>query len=229
MELTLDSIKNIHLYQRKNGYRYSVDALLLENFVRLKNVRNCIDLGAGSGIISLLLAVRYSKSMITAVELQSTLADVARRNIILNKLDEQIKLVQADIGKLNNIVPVGKADLVVSNPPYRRLRTGRLSSNEDERSIARHEIFLTLKSLVRCASLLLENGGSFCMVHDPGRLPEILNELCLARLEPKRLRMVHAKPQAEAKMFLLESIKAGRPGLKIEPPLFLHKYGNPIC
>lgn len=225
MELTLDTINNIRLYQRKKGYRYSVDALLLENFVCLKNVRHCIDLGAGSGIISLLLATRYSSAKITAVELQSALADVARKNITLNGLDEQIKLVQADIGKLGRALLAGKADLVVSNPPYRRIRSGRLN-NEDERSIARHEILLTFKNLARAASRLLENNGSFCIVHNPDRLPEILNELSLARMEPKRLRMVHSKPQIEAKMFLLESVKAGRPGLKVEPPLFLSEQSH---
>jgi len=228
LELTLEKIKNINLYQRKKGYRYSVDALLLENFIHLKNVNNCIDLGTGSGIISLLLAVRYKKAGITAVELQSTLVNLARQNITLNQLNNRIKLVQADIGKLSRIVPAGKADLVVSNPPYRRLRSGRLN-NEDERTIARHEVLLTLKSLVSCASRLLKNGGSFCMVHHPERLSEIFNELCLARLEPKRLKVVYSKADTEAKMVLLESIKAGRPGLKIEPPLFLQKHSSSNC
>jgi tRNA1Val (adenine37-N6)-methyltransferase len=220
METTLDSILDIKVYQHREGYRFSMDAVLLYSFVNLKRVQRIVDLGAGSGVVGLLLAKKYSDASVTLVELQSGLFNLAKKNIRTNKLAHRVQALKADIRKL----PEGLegADLVVSNPPFRKPGTGRLSPG-DERAVARHELKLTLKELAAAASGLLRHGGRFSIIYHPERLTELMDELRAVRLEPKRLRFVHGKVKSEAKIVLLEAVKGARRGLKVERPLFVYK------
>lgn len=221
---TLDSIRDVLVYQHKNGYRFSLDALLLFSFVSLKKVSRICDLGAGSGIIGLLLARRYPHALVTLVELQEGLYLLAERNIALNGLQGRVTAVKGDIADIPTnplLAPHGAFDLVISNPPFRRPGTGLLSRG-DERSIARHEIRLSIRTLITSASLLLRHHGRFCMIHLPERLPEIIKEMTGTGLEPKRLRLVHSTASSEAKMVLLEGVKGGRPGLSVEKPLCVY-------
>lgn len=218
--LTLDTIKGIRLYQSRNGYRFSMDAVLLASFVDLKRVGTIIDLGAGSGIVGLLLAKRYTGARVTLLELQESLFKLAERNISLNGLEERVDAVRCDIRDL----PEGLAgfDLALSNPPFRKPLSGRLNV-EREKAVARHEMEISLRELLRAASGCLKSKGRFCMIYHPLRLHELTDELARAGLEPKRLRFVHGKVSLEAKMLLLEAVKHGRPGLKVEPPLFVYR------
>lgn len=216
--ITLDSIKSVRIYQRKSGYKFSMDAVWLDDFVRAENVVQCVDLGTGSGIIALLLASRCPGMSITAVEIQPGLAGLARSNAALNGYDERISVIEADIRQHAGFLPAASADLVVSNPPYKKPGTGR-PNPDDERLIARHEVHLSFKELCAAASRLLKYGGSFCVVHLAERLAELLAELRAARLEPKRARFVHPAADRAAKTVLIEAVKGGRPGLVIEPPL----------
>jgi len=221
MEVTLDSIRDIRLYQPKQGYRFSVDSLLLFSFVRLREVIKIADLGAGSGVIGLLLAKKYPKSSVTLIELQSELYELAKRNILLNNLQERVIALMADIREISNLKNK-RFDLVVSNPPFRKPLTG-LMSGEMQRAIARHEITLRLEDLIKASSSLLKYHGRLCLIHLPERLSELIETCRVNGLEPKRLRFVHSKPSVEAKMLLLEAVKQGRAGLKIEPPFFIYK------
>lgn len=221
---TLDSIRDVQVYQHRKGYRFSLDALLLFSFVSLRKVSRICDLGAGSGIIGLLLARRYPQATATLVELQESLALLAGRNIALNGLQERMSVVRGDIADIpsdSRIVPHNAFDLVVSNPPFRRPGTG-LMSQGDERAIARHEVRLPIGALIRSAALLLRHHGRFCMIHLPERLPEIIRTTAGFDIEPKRLRMVHSTISSEAKMALLEAVKGGRPGLTVEKPLCVY-------
>ncbi len=220
METTLDSILDIKVYQHREGYRFSMDAVVLYSFVNLKRVGRIVDLGAGSGVVGLLLAKKYSDASVTLVELQEGLLKLAKKNIRTNKLANRVQAVKADIRKL----PEGLegSDLAVSNPPFRKPGTGRLSPG-DERAVARHELKLTLKELVAAASGLLRHGGRFSIIYHPARLAELMDELRAVRLEPKRLRFVHGNVKSEAKIVLLEAVRGARRGLKVEKPLFVYK------
>lgn len=222
METTLDWIRDLKLYQHKDGYRFSVDALLLYAFVNMKHVNHAVDLGTGSGIIGLLLAKKYPKSTVLLVELQKTLARLAEKNISLNGLQEQVSLLNADIKDLRSLLGPHCCDLVVSNPPFRKPTTGRLSTGE-EKAIARHELKIKLPELAAAASYLLKGKGRFFMIFHPDRLLEVLDALRLHHLEPKRLRFVHNDLTAVSKIFMLEAVKDGKPGLKLDKPLFLYE------
>lgn len=221
---TLDSIKDITILQKKKGYRFSADAILLFSFVQIPRCRLIADLGAGSGIISILLAKEYPESKVMAVELQKGLSGLARKNVVLNNLENRIEVVTEDIRKLPGSphLPHSKGfDLVVSNPPFRKPRTG-LISPEEERAIARHEIFITMEELLKAGSLLLKTKGRFNLIYHPSRLVELFSRMKAYNLEPKRLRFIHSREGTEAKMFLIEGVKEGRGGLKVEKPLYIY-------
>jgi tRNA1Val (adenine37-N6)-methyltransferase len=225
MDVTLDSIRDIRLYQSKKGYRFSVDALLLFDFVNLKKVERIGDLGAGSGIVGILLAKKYSHAKATLFEIQESLAALAEKNITLNNLEERVKVMKTDLRRIkplpSSIAP-HPFDLLVSNPPFRRLKSGRLSE-EEEKAVARHEIKLRLNELVDAATYLLREKGRFCMIYHPSRLSELMDMFKKRGLEPKRLRFVHSHVSSEAKMVLLEATKGGRSGLKVDKPLYIYK------
>ncbi len=219
---TLDSIKDIKLFQAKNGYRFSVDALLLENFISAKRLAKGIELGTGSGVISILLSKRLQCSRIVAVEIQKALADRAKRNINLNNLNESIEVLSKDIKELRKTFSTNEFDFVFSNPPFRKPRTGKMSLYE-ERAVARHEIEITLPELLSTASYLLKHSGKFYMIYHPFRLSELISLLRESRLEPKRMRFVHSREGEEAKMVLVEAVKGSGTWLKISPPLYLYE------
>ncbi|MBM4141008.1 MAG: methyltransferase, partial [Nitrospira sp.] len=150
MDVTLDTIRNIKIYQSRTGYRFSVDALLLYDFVNLQKVNGIADLGSGSGIVGILLAKKYPDAEVALFEVQNNLAMLAEKNIVLNSLEDRVKVIKADIREIKNVgaSPIALSfDLVVSNPPFRILKSGRIST-EEERAIARHEIKLKLHELV---------------------------------------------------------------------------------
>ena len=220
-ETTLDGIRDIKVYQNKQGYRFSIDALLLSSFVNVKHAENIADLGTGSGIIGLLLARKYTGAKVLLVELQKSLYALAQRNIVLNNLEERVAVLLADIKDMKETAQPRSYDLVVSNPPFRKPTTGRLSLGE-EKAVARHELRLEFADLAEAASHLLKARGRFSMIFHPERLLEVIDILRRNRLEPKRTRFVHNDPKAGSKIVLIEAVKEGRPGLKVESPLFIY-------
>jgi tRNA1Val (adenine37-N6)-methyltransferase len=218
---TLDTIKGVKLFQSKKGYRFSMDAVLLENFIKAGQSARGIELGTGSGIISILLAKRLKKARITGIEIQKPLAEKARRNVNLNDLEEKIEILEADILSLRKLFPPNKFDFVFSNPPFRKTRTG-LISDDDERAAARHEINIKLPDLIDTAAYLLKNAGRFYLIYHPFRLIELITLLKSKRLEPKRMRFVHSRRDEEAKMVLIEAAKNSGAWLKIEPPIYVY-------
>ncbi len=226
MDTTLDSIRDIRLYQSRTGYRFSVDSLLLYDFVNLRKVSSIADLGAGSGIVGILLARKYPDANITLFELQESLVRLAERNVLLNKLEDRIKVVKTDITELatpnSSLRAPNFYDLAVSNPPFRRLKSG-LMNIDKEKAIARHEIKLRLHELINAASYLLKAKGRFCMIYHPCRLSYLMYTLKKRYLEPKRLRFVHSTISSEAKMILMEAVKGGKEGLKVDKPLYIYE------
>lgn len=229
MDITLDTIRDIKIYQNKKGYRFSVDALLLYSFVNLKHASAIADMGAGSGVIGLLLARKYQKSKVLLIELQDNLAKLAKKNILINNLEERVMVINTDIVQLKSqslgIVTPNSFDLVVSNPPFRRQKTGMISPI-DEKAIARHEIKINLPDLINASQNILRSKGRFCIIYHPSRLIELIDALRKKKLEPKRLQFVHSDQNTEAKMVLVEAVKEGRAELKTEKPLFIYKTPN---
>lgn len=222
--ITLDSIRDIKIYQTKSGYRFSVDALLLYSFADVKTARKIADLGAGSGIVGILLAKKYHNADITLIEIQKSLAALAEKNIGLNSLEDRVKTVTADIREIKKcrspLITPHSFDIAVSNPPFRKEMSGRLNPGE-EKAIARHEIKLKLPELVKAADYLLKPKGKFFFIHLPERLAEIIETLS-GKMEVKRLRLVHSDKNSEAKMVLVEAMKNSRKGMKVEKPLYIY-------
>lgn len=221
-DVTLDSIRDIKICQSKEGYRFSVDSLLLYDFVNLRKVSSIADLGAGSGIVGILLAKKYPDARVALFEIQESLVRLAQNNLALNRLGDRIEVVGCDL----RLLPAsdfsgGKYDLVVSNPPFRVTKSGRISIAE-EKAIARHEIKLRLRELIDAASFLLRAKGRLCMIYHPNRLSELIHILSEKDCEPKRLRFVHSNGSSVAKMVLVEAVKGGRPGLRVERPFYIY-------
>jgi tRNA1Val (adenine37-N6)-methyltransferase len=216
---TIDSFLNgkLRIIQSRQGYRFSVDALLLAEFVLIKDEDFVIDLGAGSGIISLFLAVKRKVGFIVGIELQKELASQAQRNVALNELERKIAIIQGDL----RYIPLtrGFADVVVCNPPYRQQRSGRINPDESK-AIARHEIAASLDAILAAAKGVLKRGGRLTLIYPANRLTEIFTKMRMRGLEPKRLQIIFPDSASYAKLALIEGRLQGRSGLKILPPIF---------
>jgi tRNA1Val (adenine37-N6)-methyltransferase len=221
METTRDGIRDVELFQSRKGYRFSVDSLLLEDFISLKDRSRVVELGAGSGIISILLAKRLKNTNIVAVELQRSLAGYAEENVRLNLLDDRVEIVRDDIRNLRKIFPAHTFDCVLSNPPFRKIKSGRLNI-DSERAVARHEVKISLIDIVRTASYMLKDRGKFYLIYHPFRMIELTGLLHKTRLEPKRVRFVHPRKGEEAKMVLIEAVKGSGSWLTVEHPFYIH-------
>lgn len=224
MEITLDYIRDVKIYQSKSGYRFSVDALLLYSFVKSLLAEKIADLGSGSGIIGLLLAKKYPNADVFLFELQDSLSALAEKNIVLNSLEKRVRLIRSDVREIRAGfygADAGAFDMVVANPPFRKERSGFVNPSE-EKAIARHEITMKLPELVDAAHYLLKSKGKLFLVHHPARLSELVGTLREKRMEIKRLRFVHSAVSTEAKMVMVEAISGGRAGSKVEKPLIIY-------
>jgi tRNA1Val (adenine37-N6)-methyltransferase len=224
---TLDTLFDgqLRILQTRNGYRFSLDAVLLAHFASNKATENVADLGAGSGVIPLILAYRNPLTSVLGVEVQEGLAYRARRNVQLNNLDQRIRIIQGDVRAINRIVAAESFDGVVCNPPYRKPTSGRVSPNAEKR-IARHEIMGALQHFLEAGRYLLRANGRMSLVYPAARCIDLLQAMRGAGLEPKRLRMVYSCTRAEASLILAEGVKGGRSGAKIMPPLFVYERGK---
>ncbi len=223
MAETLDSlpIGGLEFYQARDGYRFSLDPVLLARFVRIKNRARVVDLGAGCGVLSLLLAKIGSPASVIGVERQVVMAERAMRNVSHNALEATVRILAGDIREIRTLLPCGQFDLVVSNPPFRQPDCGRVAPG-DERAAARHELFGGLDAFVRAASWLLNNGGAFAVIHLAERLAELLSLMQQERLQPKRIRMVHPHADEAARLVLVEGVKSAGSGLLVEAPLIIY-------
>lgn len=211
----------IRIIQKSRGYRFSTDAVILARFASVSPADRVIDLGTGSGIIPLILARATGVAMIVGIEIQDNLADIARRNVALNNLDTAITIVREDITKLPSLYPPASFDCVISNPPFRKLDTGRVNS-ELQKSIARHEIALSLEQLLMAAFYLLKDHGRLFLIYPAFRAVDLFCEMRLRRIEPKTAQWVHGRIDMPAKMVLVEGVKEGGAELLVKEPLFLY-------
>ncbi|MBI2893219.1 MAG: methyltransferase [Deltaproteobacteria bacterium] len=206
------------MHQPPGGYRYSVDSLLLVDFAATRRARLCLDLGTGSGVVAVELVRRGACERAVGIEAQAELARCARKNA--DELAGRLEIVEGDLRRIRAHVKPGSFDLVVANPPYHALATGR-PSPRPERAAARHEERSTLADFVGAARYALGRGGRLCLVLSAMRLPDLPAVLRSRGLEPKRLRLVHPRSDRPAKLVLCEARAAKPGGVIIEPPLFL--------
>ena len=212
----------VQIIQKKSGYRFSIDSLILFDFIRVSDQVNIFDLGTGCGILALLLAKTCPLSRITALELSSELLDLARRNILLNTFQEQIKLLRGDLCQLPRFLKQGAFNVVVSNPPYRPLQSGRINPNP-QKAMARHEIRLTLTNLLQAVAHALKPKGKWFVIYPAWRLVSLLTQSRAHKLEPKKIRLVHSFPHKPAEWVLMEAVYQGREELAILPPLIVYQ------
>lgn len=212
----------LKILQKKKGYRFSIDAAILAYHIHLKDTETAVDLGTGCGIIPIILAHRIASARIYGIEIQEDLAELASRNVKLNRMDDRITVVHADIKDLRSHLEPGAADVVFSNPPYRKVVSGRVSP-EPERAVARHEIKASLSDVVSVAEKLLRHSGRLVVIYPAERAADLIVKMRASRLEPKRLRLVHSRLHSEAELIVAEGLKHGRPGLKVASPLILCK------
>ena len=216
---------------QRNGYKiiqdpcrfcFGMDAVLLSGFARAKEGDRVIDLGTGTGIIPILMEAKTSAAHLTGLEIQEESADMARRSVALNGLEDKIDIVTGDIRQAVELFGKSKMDVVTSNPPYMIGQHG-LKNPHSEKAIARHEVLCTLEDVISAAAGLLKPGGNFYMVHRPFRLAEIMTCLNKYRLEPKRMRLVYPFIDKEPNMVLIEANRGGRSRLTVEKPLIVYK------
>lgn len=211
-----------HIIQNPGKFCFGMDAVLLTGFAKVKNDARVIDLGTGTGIIPILLEAKTGASHLTGLEIQPESADMAGRSVKLNGLENKIDIITGDIKEAERTFKSASFDMVTSNPPYMADSHG-LKNPDDAMAIARHEVKCTLDDVIRAASYLLVPGGSFCMVHRPFRLVEIMETLVKYRLEPKRMQLVYPYADAEPNMVLLQCIKGANRRLEVEKPLIVYE------
>jgi len=220
---TVDQILkgSITILQKEKGYRFSVDAVLLAHFIQLRRDDRIIDIGTGSGIISLILASRFSSIKVVGLEIQKDLADMARRSIEMNGLDETVEIRHGDARDVTDMFAAQSFDVAVFNPPYRKLASGRVNPDM-QRAIARHEITGSIGDFLAAACYLLKDKGRIYAIYPAKRMAELFSRMKDSAIEPKRARMVHTDISSRAKFVLMEGNKRGGEELHVMPPLYIY-------
>ena len=210
------------IIQKKKGFCFGMDAVLLSGFAQVKEGEVAVDLGTGTGIIPILLEAKTNGKHFTGLEIQEEVAEMAGRSVRLNQLEDRVDIVRGDIKEASRLFGKASFDVVTSNPPYMNDNHG-LKNPDQPKAFARHEVFCTLDDVCREASLLLKSGGRFYMVHRPHRLVEIITALKTYKLEPKRMKLVHPFADKEANMVLIEAVRGGKSMMKVEAPIIVYK------
>jgi tRNA1Val (adenine37-N6)-methyltransferase len=207
----------LKLIQSKDGYRFSIDAVLLSEFVTIKQGDVILDLGTGCGVILLLLLMTKSIGYTLGLEIQKELASQAERNASLNGFEDRMGIILGDIKH----PPIAKrsVDVVICNPPYRRVKSGRINP-DPRKAVARHELMASIDDILDTSAHVLKGKGRVAIVYPAVRFIDIVARLRHFNLEPKKMRIIYPDPGSEASLVLIEACMGARPGIKIEPPVF---------
>jgi tRNA1Val (adenine37-N6)-methyltransferase len=224
---TVDGILGgqLRIIQKEKGYRFSLDALLLAHFVRLKEGEDVLDMGAGSGIISLILARQWGRweyGKIVGVEIQEELVEMARRSVKMNDLEDKVTIRRGDIRKIESLFAPQSFDAAIFNPPYRRQGSGRINPDY-QKAVARHEIKGSLNDFLRAAGYVLKESGRAYTIYPAVRMVELLFQMRTTHLEPKRLRLVHSNRFSRGEFILVEGIKGAGEELEVLSPLVIYE------
>ena len=212
---------NRKIYQNTDFFSFSLDSVMLANFVtvRLRD-KEILDLGTGNGVIPLILSLRTDKK-IEGVEIQEKLYSLASKSVSYNHLDNQISIVCSDMKDYVSKNTIERFDVVICNPPYFKVNDKNYFNDSSEKTIARHEVKISLEEVVMVASKVLKNNGTFAMVHRTERLLEIFDLFRKYHIEPKRIRFVYEFVHKPSTLVLIEGVKYGKQGLKVEAPFIM--------
>lgn len=216
---------NMKIVQDENFFSFSLDSVLLPNFINIKtNVKKILDLGTGNAPIPMILSTmeETKNAEIYGIELQKEIYDMAVESLKLNNLEDRIHLINDNMKNLDRYFEINSFDIILSNPPYFKLNEHSNINETVQKTIARHEKEITLEEIVAIAKKFLNNNGTLAMVHRTDRLIEVIEEFRKNNIEPKRVQLVYPKVGTESNMFLIEGRKNGRPGLKVLEPLIAH-------
>ena len=213
----------LKIIQRPDMFNFSLDSTLLADFCNpLTKTNKILDLGTGNGPIPLFLSLR-TKAKIVGIEIQKDVYDLARRSVELNNLEDQITILNDDIKGIHKKFENGEFDLITCNPPFFKYKESSHINKNEYKTIARHEVLITLEDIIIESKRLLTTKGSLVMVHRTERLVDIINTLTKHRFQVKRLRFVYPKKGVESNMVLIEASNNGQPGLKLMEPLYVHE------
>ena len=214
--------KGLKIIQNEDGFCFGVDSVLLSDFAKkIKKNAKVIDIGTGTGIISILLTAKTELKEITGIEIQEEVADMARRSSKLNNLQDKFKVLNIDINNIFEKLNKNEYDAIVTNPPYKKLNTGA-KNIEEKKLISRHEIKCSLEDVIAKSSILLKSLGEFYMVHRSERLADIMCYLRKYKLEPKEIRFVHSKTNEKPILILVKAVKNAKEFLTIDDPLVIY-------
>lgn len=209
------------IIQDSTRFCFGMDAVLLTEFVKVKKDETVLDLCTGTGVIPILLEAKTEGKHFVGVEIQSDVADMARRSVELNGIKDKIDIINEDLCCLDGFMKGNLFDVVTVNPPY--MVPNKALVNPDEgKAIARHEIKCTLEDVLRQSARALKSNGRFYMVHKPDRLSEIIVKMKEQKLEPKRLRIVYPRVDRDPSMILIEGLKGGNQGMRVDKPLIIY-------
>ncbi len=211
-----------YIIQNPKKFCFGMDAVLLSGFAKVKEGEYALDLGTGTGIIPILLEAKTKGEHFTGLEIQAESADMAKRSVALNQLEEKIEIVTGDIKDASKLFGASSFDVITTNPPYMIGHHGLSSSNE-AKAIARHEIFCTIDDILLQSAKLLKPKGRFYMVHRPFRMAEIMSKMVSYGIEPKRMQLVYPFVDREPNILLIEGLRGGNSRLQVEKPLIIYK------
>jgi len=228
-DLELNGLKII---QNTEGFCFGMDSVLLSDFAKeIRNGATVLDLGTGTGILGILLCEKTKLKEITGIEIQKEVAEMAKRSIILNNLQNKFNIINDNIKNLEKYFEVCSIDAIVTNPPYKKPNSGLINENR-AKLISRHEIEATLEDFIKTSAKLLKNSGEFYIVHRPERLTDIIELMRKYKLEPKKLKMISPNVDKEPNLILIKAVKNGKPFLKLEKNLYIYNengtYSNDI-
>lgn len=215
-------IKGYEIIQSPGRFCFGMDAVLLSSFAKVKRGERALDLGTGTGILPILTEAKNEGEHYIGLEIQEESADMARRSVLHNHLEQKIEIVTGDIKEASHIFGATSMNVITTNPPYMIGEHGLKNENE-ALYIARHEALCTLDDILRESARLLKPKGRFYMVHRPFRLPEILKKMSEYRIEPKRMRLVYPHIDKEPNMVLVEGMRGANPRMQVEPPLIVYE------
>ena len=222
-QLFADDIKII---QSKEVFSFSIDAVLLANFPNYPKNGKIVDLCAGNGAVGL-FASQKTHSTITQIEIQSRLADMGKRSILLNHLDDQLTMIELDLKNSTSVIKPDSVDLILCNPPYFKELPGNQKNPNPYLAIARHEIATSLEEVIHVSAKLLKTNGRLAMVHRPDRFLDILHIMEVENIAPKKIQFIYPKAGKEANTLLIEGIKQGKKeGFRVLPPLYIYNQHN---
>ena len=214
-------IGGLELIQNPSGFCFGVDAVFLSDFVKVKPGETVLDLGTGNGIIPILLSVKTGGKKFTGLEIQENTADMARRSVAYNHLEDRIEIVTGDIKEAAEIFKPAFFDVITTNPPYMLSQHG-LRNPDDAKASARHEVLCTIDDILRESMRLLQDKGRFYMIHRPFRLTEIMIKMNHYKIEPKRIQFIHPYIDKEPVLVLIEGVRGARSRVTVEPPIIIY-------